>query len=354
MPIRAIKRQLLKVIEWTDIRSGLISYKFPMDDRAEIMNGSQLIVREGQVAVFTKEGRIADVFAPGRHVLNTRNMPILTTLMNWGTGFNSPFKCDVYFVNTTQFTGQKWGTSNPFTMRDADFGMIRIRGFGSYSFRVSDAKLLMIEMLGSKPNFTTQDIQEHLRSIITSNISDIIAGSKYSAIDLSSKLTQFNEIARTALQSKYFDPIGLTLSAFVVENISFPENVEKAIDERSSVGIMSDKMGSFVAMEQARAMRDAAQNPGGMGMMFGMGMMGGGGPMGGFGPMNQAQDRPSNIGQQSGGGGFCSKCGAGLKSGAAFCSGCGQKQGGGSTCSKCNAGLKSGSRFCAKCGTAAQ
>jgi len=354
MPIKALKRQLLKVIEWTDIRSGLISYKFPMDDRAEIMNGSQLIVREGQVAVFTKEGRIADVFAPGRHKLETRNMPVLTTLMNWGTGFNSPFKCDVYFVNTTQFTAQKWGTSNPFTIRDPDFGMIRIRGFGSYSFRVSDAKLLMIEMMGSKPNFTTQDIQEHLRSIITSNITDIIADSKYSAIDLSSKLSQFNEIARTALQNKYFSPIGLTLSAFVVENISFPENVEKAIDERSSVGIMSDKMGSFVAMEQARAMRDAAKNPGGMGTMFGMGMMGGmgtmmhGQPMGGFNQMQQVQDRPRDSG-----GGFCSKCGTGLKPGAAFCSGCGQKQASGGSCSKCSAAMKPDAKFCAKCGTKA-
>jgi len=350
MPIKAIKRQLLKVIEWTDTRSGLISYKFPMDDRAEIMNGSKLIVREGQVAIFTKQGRIADVFAPGLHKLDTKNMPILTTLMNWGTGFNSPFKCDVYFINTTQFTGQKWGTSNPFTMRDADFGMIRIRGFGSYSFRVSDAKLLMIEMLGSKPNFTTQDIQEHLRSIITSNITDIIADSKYSAIDLSSKLSQFNEIARTALQNKYFTPLGLTLSAFVVENISFPENVEKAIDERSGVGIMADKMGSYVAMQQAQAMRDAAKNPGTMGNMFGIGMMGGmgtmmgGQPMGGFNQMQQVQDQPS--------GGFCSKCGAGLKQGAKFCSGCGQQQtGGANACSKCNASVKPDAKFCAKCGT---
>jgi len=341
MPIKAIKRQLLKVIEWSDIRSGLISYKFPMDDRAEIMNGSRLTVREGQVAIFCNRGRIADVFAPGDYKLETKNLPVLTSLLNWNKGFNSPFKCDVYFINTTQFTGQKWGTSNPFTVRDAEFGMIRVRGFGSYSYRVTDAKLLMLEMLGSKPNFTTADIQEHLRSIITSNITDIIADSKYGAIDLASKLTQFNEIARTALQSKYFGPIGLTLSAFVVENISFPENVEKAIDERTSVGIMSDKMGSYVQMQQAQAMRDVAKNQGTVGTMFGMGMMGGGGGQA-FGAMNQAQDRSSA--------GFCTKCGAGLKPGAQFCSGCGQKQGGGDNCGKCGAAVKGGAKFCPECG----
>ena len=320
-----ISKQLLKVIEWSDTKSGLISYKFPMTDRAEIMNGSSLTVREGQVAIFTKDGKIADVFAPGRYKLETKNLPVLTSLMSWAKGFKSPFKCDVYFINTTQFTGQKWGTSNPFTMRDKDFGMIRIRGFGSYSFRVTDAKLLMIEMLGSKPNFTTADIQEHLRSIITSNITDVIADSKFSALDLSSKLTQFNEIAKTALQNKFFAPIGLNLSTFVVENISFPENVEKAIDERSGVGIMSDKMGSYVQMQQAQAMRDAAKNSGSIGTMFGMGMMGGmGGMMTGqqgaaFGAMNQAQDKPS------GGSKFCSNCGAKLAEGAKFCGDCGKK-----------------------------
>ena len=348
-----ISRQLLKVIEWTDSRSGMISYKFPMTDRAEIMNGSSLTVREGQVAIFCKDGKVADVFAPGRYKLETKNLPVLTSLMNWAKGFNSPFKCDVYFINTTQFAGQKWGTSNPFTMRDADFGMIRIRGFGSYAFKVTDAKLLMIEMLGSKPTFTTADISEHLKSIITSNITDVIADSKFSALDLSSKLTQFNEIAKTALNNKFFQPIGLTLASFVVENISFPENVEKAIDERSSVGIMSDKMGSYVAMQQAQAMRDAAKNTGSIGTMFGMGMMGGmGGMVNGnnnMQQMNHAQDSANNGGGNVGNGArFCSKCGGAIKSGAKFCAECGAKQGEG--CSKCGAAVKPGAKFCGECG----
>ena len=327
-----------------------------MTDRSEIMNGSTLVVREGQVAIFSKDGKIADVFAPGRHKLNTKNLPFLTKIMSWSTGFNSPFKADVYFINTTQFAGQKWGTANPFTMRDADFGMIRVRSFGSYAFRVVDAKLLMIEMMGKQPNFTTEDIQDHLRGIITSKITDVIADSKFSALDLSSKLSQFNEIAKTAMNNKYFNPIGLNLTTFVVENISFPENVEKAIDERSSVGIMSDKMGSFVQMQQAKAMRDAATNTGSIGTMFGMGMMGGmGGMMTGnnnMQQMNNAQDTgrggAGNVGRPSGGG-FCSSCGTGLKPGARFCGECGTKQA--KAGCQCGAKLKSGARFCGECGT---
>ena len=190
--MRFISRQLLKVIEWTESRTDLIAYKFPIGDRAEIMNGSILTVREGQIAVLTKDGQIADIYAPGRHRLDTANMPVLTTLMNWNKGFKNPFKCDVYFINTTLFTGQKWGTANPFPMRDPEFGMIRIRGFGTYNFRVRDPRLLMVALLGALGEFTVANIKEKLRSLITSNISNIIADAKYSAIDLATKLRDFN------------------------------------------------------------------------------------------------------------------------------------------------------------------
>jgi len=335
-----LRRQLLKVIEWTDTRTDLICYKFPMNDRVEIMNGSQLIVREGQVALFVKEGKLADVFAPGRYKLETANLPVLTTLMNWNKGFNSPFKCDVYFVNTTQFTGQKWGTANPFTMRDPEFGVIRIRGFGTYNFKVQDPKMLLLELLGARKEFTVANIKEKLRSLITSSISDIIANSKYSAIDLSTKLKEFNGVARDALQPK-FNNVGMQLTVFVVENISFPEEVERAIDGRSSAGILSDKMGSFVAMQQAQAMRDMANNPAGIGGAFmGMGMMGG---MGGMAAMNQAQDthtggglasspqqplmqnQPQGGANGAAGGRFCQNCGT-ANNGARFCGNCGSAQ----------------------------
>jgi membrane protease subunit (stomatin/prohibitin family) len=337
-----IRKQLLKVIEYSDNRHDTICYKYPMDDRVEIMNGSTLTVREGQVAIFVKDGRIADVFAPGRYKLETKNLPFLTTLMNWNKGFNSPFKCDVYFVSTVQYGGQKWGTSNPFTMRDADFGTIRVRGFGTYAFKVTDAKLLMLELLGSKRELTTEALKDYFRSLITSNITDVIADSKFSAIDLASKLTEFNEIAKVSLQGK-FEAMGLSLVNMVVENISFPEEVEKAIDKRAAVGIMGDVMGSHVAMEQAAAMRDAAKNPGMAGTMFGMGMMGNmaGGMMAGNSAMNTAQDSNKK---------FCTSCGAAIKGGAKFCPECGVKQGGGSACPKCGNAVKPGAKFCPECG----
>ena len=311
------------------------------------MTGSSLTVREGQVAIFMKDGRIADIFAPGKYKLETRNLPILTGLGAWKFGFKSPFKADIYFVNTTQFSGQKWGTQNPFTMRDPDFGAIRIRGYGKYSYKVTDAKLFMLEIAGAKCEYTTDKINEHLRGFIISNISDIIADSKYGALDLSSKLTQFNEIAKTSLQ-KHFNNVGIQLVSFAIENISFPENVEKAIDERSSVGIMSDKMGSYVQMQQAQAMRDAAKNTGTIGTMMGMGMFGTpmGGGMSGM-AMNSAQD--ASKGGGIGGGKFCTGCGAKLGDNAKFCPECGVKQGG-NTCPKCNHAVKPGAKFCPDCG----
>jgi len=332
-----------------------------MNDRVEIMNGSQLIVREGQVALFVKEGKLADIFAPGRYKLNTPNLPILTTLMNWNKGFNSPFKCDVFFVNTTQFTGQKWGTANPFTMRDPEFGVIRIRGFGTYNFKVTDPKMLLLELLGARNEFTVANIREKLRSLITSSISDIIANSKYSAIDLSTKLKDFNAIARDALQPK-FNNIGMQLTVFVVENISFPEEVERAIDSRSSVGILNDKMGSFVAMQQAQAMRDMSNNPAGFGgAMMGLGMMGN---MGGGMAMNNVQDTNQGSGlatspqakspaaaAPAAGGNFCKKCGTAISPGAKFCGGCGKKLDVIPSCSNCKIELKPGAKFCSGCGT---
>jgi len=358
----ALRRQLLKLIEWSDTRSDLIAFKFPMESRAEIMNGSTLVVREGQVAILCKDGKIADIYAPGRYRLETKNMPILTTLMNWHHGFRNPFVCDVWFINTTIFTAQKWGTANPFTMRDKEFGVIRIRGFGTYNFKVVDPKMLMLQLLGSKGEFTTANIREKLRSIITGNISNIIAQSGYSAIDLATKLGDFNTEAQERLQPM-FNSVGFELTMLIVENISFPEEVERTIDSRSGVGIMSDKMGSFVAMQQAKAMRDMANNNAGFGgAMMGMGMMGMG--MGGGMAMNQIQDtnkgglsqsnanmQQQQIPQQSPAPTkSCIKCNAQIGQSMRFCGECGTNQTVVSTCAKCNNELKSGARFCGHCG----
>ena len=344
-----ISRQLLKVIEYVNDRHDTIIYKFPMNDRAEIMNGSQLVVREGQVAIFMKDGRIADVFAPGRYKLVTANLPVLTSLMNWTKGFNSPFKCDVYYVATTQFKGQKWGTSNPITMRDKEFGMVQIRGFGKFSFRVTDAKLFMQTMAGSRREYTTQLIEEHLRGIIVSTITDVLADSKYSAIDLASKLTQFNEIAKTSLE-KHFTDIGLALMVFVIENINFPEEIDKAIKQSVSLGILGGQMHNYERKARADALGAAAQNPGMAGTMFGMGVLGGlgqqafGGPGMGMGMGMATQNQP----QQSGSGTFCTQCGHQNQPGARFCANCGNKKI--SAGCSCGAAVKPGAKFCPQCG----
>jgi len=346
-----ISRQLLKVIEYINDRHDTIIYKFPMSDRAEIMNGSSLTVREGQVAIFMKDGRIADVFAPGRYKLHTANLPVLTSIMSWNKGFNSPFKCDVYFVETTQFSGQKWGTTNPFTMRDRDFGVIRVRGYGKFSYRVTDAKLFMQTMSGSKREFTTNSINEHLRGLIISKISDAIADSKYSAIDLSSKLTQFNEIARVSL-NKDFEDIGMTLSTFVIENISFPEEVEKAIDKSSSLGILGGQMHNYTAMAQADAMRDAAKNPGMAGTMFGMGVMGGIGQNMMAGVSAQTAQAQSGAGVTPAVKRYCPHCGGAiLKDNAKFCGECGKTLPETASCPKCKTPVKPDTKFCGNCGT---
>lgn len=348
-----ITRQLLKVIEYVNNQHNTIIYKFPMNDRAEIMNGSSLTVREGQVAIFMKDGRIADVFAPGRYKLTTANLPVLTSIMSWNKGFNSPFKCDVYFVETTQFAGQKWGTTNPFTMRDKDFGMIRVRGYGKYSYKVIDAKLFMQTMAGSRKEFTTDMISEQLRGIILSEFTDIIADSGFSAIDLSSKLTQFNEIARKSLQDN-FTSIGLSLETFVVENLSFPDEVEKAIDKSSSLGILGGQMGNYTRMAAADAMRDAANNPGMAGTMLGMGVMGnlGATMMAGVNQTVNQPQQPASAPAQPQAKRFCPYCGGAiLKDDAKFCPDCGKELPKPNVCPKCGAVCKPDAKFCTECGT---
>ena len=266
------KTNMLKSLEWVDNSTDTMVYKYPMDGR-QIQWGSKLTVRESQVAIFLNKGKIADVFGPGFYHLQTSNLPILTQLMSWPYGFKSPFYADVYFVNTKQFTNQRWGTSNPITMRDKDFGTIRIRGYGNYAFRVSDAALFLKELFGTNSTFTTDDISSYLKSIIVASISDTIAESKISALDIASNLIEFSKVAGETLKQSFAN-LGLELTNLVIENISFPEEVEKAIDTRSSMGVLSDKMDTFVKFQSAHAIREAANNNGmaGLGSQIGAGM----------------------------------------------------------------------------------
>ena len=313
-----IKSNLLKSIEWTDNSNDTIVYKYPMDGR-QIQYGSKLTVRESQVAIFLNKGKIADIFGPGMYALQTSNLPIFTQLMSWGHGFKSPFYADVYFVNTKQFTNQRWGTSNPITMRDKDFGTIRIRGYGNYAFRVSNPELFMKELLGTNSTFSTEDIDSYLKSIIVSSISDTIAESKISALDLASNLLEFSSVATETLSSTFAN-LGLELTKLIIENISFPEEVEKAIDQRSSLGVLSDKIDTFVKYQSANALRDAANNEGagGFGAQLGSGIA--------FGEMmkNAFNSEPQQT-EVQGDVKFCPKCGAKNARTSKFCTECGEK-----------------------------
>ena len=338
------KTNLLKSLEWVDNSTDTIVHKYPMDGR-QIQYGSKLTVRASQVAVFLNKGKIADIFGPGMYTLQTSNLPIFTQLMSWGYGFKSPFYADVYFINTKQFTNQKWGTSNPITMRDKDFGTIRLRGYGNYSFKVENPEIFLKELFGTNSSFTTDDISSYLKSIIVSSISDTIAESKISALDIASNLTEFSKVATETL-TETFSGLGLKLVNLVIENISFPEEVEKAIDTRSSMGVLSDSMDTFVKYQSAQAIRDAAQNQGvaGLGTQLGTGVALGEIMKGAL-TSSSKESAPASDDNK-----FCPACGASNPKAAKFCVDCGEKLAQKGKCPACGAEVSGKSKFCPECG----
>jgi len=269
-----IRGQFIDVIEWAESASrNTIAWKYPRGDGA-IKNGAQLIVREGQAAIFLHEGLLGDVFGPGRYQLTTANIPILTTLSNWKYGFNEPFKCDVIFVCTRLFTDLKWGTSNPIMLRDPEFGPIRLRAFGSYCMRVKEPGKFMRQLVGIDPNFQVDEIQDQLRNMAVTNFTDALAEAKIAALDLAARYKEMGAFICEQLQPD-FGTWGLELSKFLIENISFPPEVEKALDERSKLGILGGNLAQFQQMKAGEAMGDMAKNPGAgnsMGMVAGMNM----------------------------------------------------------------------------------
>jgi membrane protease subunit (stomatin/prohibitin family) len=258
----ALRNEFIQIIEWLDESSNTLVYRFPVHDQ-EIKMGAQLTVRENQVALFINEGEIADLFKPGRYELSTQNMPILATLKGWKYGFDSPFKSEVYFFNTRLFTDLKWGTQNPVMMRDAEFGMIRMRAFGTYAIRISDAKEFFKTVVGTQGLTTTEDILGQLRSTIISHFSDVVGESKIAALDLASSYRELAQLAQKNLAPE-FASFGLDLSRFNIDNVSLPEEVEAAIDQRTKLGVFGDKLGSYAQMQTAESIKIAAANPGGL------------------------------------------------------------------------------------------
>jgi len=336
------RSQMWKVLEWKDESHNTMVYRFDMQGK-EIMSGSQLTVRESQVAIFVHQGKIADVFGPGQYKLTTKNLPILSGLGAIFYQGESRFKAELYFVNTKQFVDRKWGTTNPVAMRDRDFGAIRIKAYGNYSFRVKDAVEFLREVFGTNGMYTVEDIEGNLKSILVSQMSDTIAESKISALDLATNLQEYAEQVKESVQAK-LSPMGLLLTDYNVENINFPESVEKAIDERTSLGILEDQMGTYTQKKAADALGDAAKNPGTAGAFVGMGVgMSAGGIFGGA--MGKAN--PENNSEKKK---FCPECGAKIASSAKFCPECGAKVASSGVCPHCGKAIDPSAKFCPECG----
>ena len=321
-----LTNQLVDVIEWKEASSDTMVYRYNHNDK-EIMMGAQLTVRESQVAVMVNEGKIADVFQPGRYELSTQNMPILTALKSWKFGFNSPFKAEVYFINTHQFLDQKWGTSNPVMMRDAEFGMVRLRAFGIYSFRVADPVAFLKEVFGTSAYMTVDGVTGQIKRTLVSGLSDAIAQSKIPALDLAAN---YDELSQYALQtlSPRIAALGLKLESFVIENISLPDEVEKAMDRRTSMGVVGN-LNQYAQFQAAEAMREAANNQNGaagMGAGMGAGMMMAQAMQGAMQP--QAVQQPQAAPQENAADTkFCCECGKRIPRSAKFCPECGGKLG---------------------------
>ncbi len=247
-----LKTQLIDIIEWTDDSRDTISWRFPDDDK-EIKNGAQLIVRESQIVQFVYIGAFGDTFLPGKHTLTTDNIPILTNLKSWKYGFESPFKADVYFVNTRLFTGNKWGTSNPVMMRDADFGIVRVRAFGTYDFKVIEPKLFLKEVAGSDHNFRLDEFADTMRSRIVSVFSDAMASSKVPVLDLATRYQELGEALLPLVNPIVMAKYGIEIPSFIIENCSVPPEVEQAIDKRSSMGAIGN-LNDFVKYQMAQGL----------------------------------------------------------------------------------------------------
>lgn len=290
-----LKGELIDIIEWLDSTDDTMVYRFERRGN-EIKNGAQLTVRESQVAVFINEGEIADVFPPGRYQLTTQNLPILSTLKGWKYGFNSPFKAEVYFLNTKRFTNQKWGTPNVFYIRDADFGRVSLRAFGTYTMKVTDPVKFIKEVAGTSGEFTTDEVKDEMRSLIITRFIDAVGESKLALLDFAQNYKDLSEFCQGKLGEEFAE-YGLEITKFLISSISLPDELQKKLDEGTGMNMLGD-MNKYAQMKGADAMSDAAKNQGGTGggveNMMGMAMM--------QQMMNQQNQQNTQNQQQQGGG----------------------------------------------------
>ena len=258
-----IKKQFIDIIQWTEDGDGTLAWRFPMRDM-EIQNGGQLVVRESQMAVFVNEGQVADVFGPGTYKLTTQTLPVLTYLKNWDKLFQSPFKSDVYFFSTRQQIDQKWGTPQPITIRDKDFGAVRLRAFGNYAFRIADPKLFHTEISGTRDSYPVADLEGQLRGMVLQNISNAIAGSGLPFLDLAANQVMFADALAKEL-APHFAKICLAIESLTVQNVSLPEELQKVLDQKIGMGMVGNDMGKFMQYQTAQAIPKFAEGGAGGG-----------------------------------------------------------------------------------------
>jgi membrane protease subunit (stomatin/prohibitin family) len=326
-----LSKQFIDVIEWVEPEDGILAYQYPMQDR-EIQNGGKLTVRESQMAVFVNEGRVADVFKPGLYTLNTNTLPILTYLMNWDKAFKSPFKSDVYFVSTRIQTNQQWGTQNPITIRDKEFGAVRLRGFGIYSYHVTDPKTFYTKVSGTRDVYRVADLEGQLRNSIVGRLTDTFAGSQVPFLDLAANQVALSQKISEQLKPLFTD-LGLGLDSFVVENLSLPEELQKILDQRIGMNMVGD-MGRYTQYQVAQSIPVAAANEGGGTAAIGAGL--GAGVAMGQAMMDAIKKAPGGAADPGAVGGagaaaagetrFCINCGKTIPRVSKFCPECGKPQ----------------------------
>ena len=322
-------KQFIDVLQWNEPEVGMLAYRYPMQDM-EIQNGGQLTVRESQLAAFVNEGKIADVFGPGLHTLNTRNLPLLTDLLNWDKEFESPFKSDVYFFSTRLQIDQKWGTSTPITIRDKEFGAVRLRGYGIYSYKISDPRIFFTKVTGTRERYYATELEGQLRETIVARMTDILASSDVSFLDMAKNQAALGQ--KIAEQMKpAFAALGLELDQFVVESISLPEELTKVMDQRIGMSMAGD-LGRFTQFEAAESLEEAATNTGGA---AGMGVGLGAGAAMAQAVMTQAKAASNGVSAANStssgaatatGTRFCIECGKSIPGRAKFCPECGKAQ----------------------------
>ena len=314
-----LAKQLIDVIQWTETDETLLVYRYPMQDM-EIQNGGRLTVRESQAALFVNEGRIADVFGPGLYTLTTRNLPVLTDLMNWDKDFESPFKSDIYFFSVRQRLDQKWGTATPITIRDKEFGAVRLRGYGIYSYRIADPRAFYTNVSGTRDAYYVSDLEGQLRATIVAKMTDIFAPSDVAFLDMAANQAQLAEKIAAGVKPA-FAGLGLELCRFVVENLSLPEDLQKVLDQRIEMNMAGDPA-RYAQFQAAQAMPIAAANPGGAagaGVGLGAGLVMAQSMMGALKP--PAAEPPPAADSK-----FCMDCGGAMPKRARFCPDCGKPQ----------------------------